>query len=144
MLANDHALARLFAKLEEDGWGRNLVFVLTSDHGEEFFEHGATSHGSSLYEEMLRVPLLIHAPGMFPEGRRVRTPVQTIDIYPTLLEVLGIEEPPGLRGTSLVPLIRGTAEPEPRPVFAEYNTDPHRRDAGNGTPTRNGAFFQRT
>jgi len=127
--ANDDELGRLWNKLQEDGWGEDLILVVTSDHGEEFFDHGGTSHGYSLYEEMIRVPLLIHAPGLLPAGARVTTPVRSLDLFPTLCELLGLAPPAGLQGESLVPLARG-ARVEPRTVFAEHREDPILRRIG--------------
>lgn len=127
--ANDDELGRLWNKLQEDGWGEDLILVVTSDHGEEFFDHGGTSHGYSLYEEMIRVPLLIHAPGLLPAGVRVTAPVRSLDLFPTLCELLGIAPPAGLQGESLVPLVRG-ASSAPRPVFSEHREDPILRRIG--------------
>jgi len=121
--ANDDQLARLWEKLQQDGWGDDVVLVFTSDHGEEFFEHGGTSHGYSLYEEMIHVPLLIYAPGLLPEGKRISTPVRSVDIFPTLCELLGIAVPAGLQGQSLLPLIRGQPAATPA-IFSEHREDP--------------------
>ena len=110
--ANDDQMKLLWEKLQEDGWGEEFVFVFTSDHGEEFFEHGGTSHGYSLYDEMIRVPLMIYAPGLLPEGVRVRTPVRSLDLFPTLCDLLGFEIPETVVGESLVPLIHGEARDE--------------------------------
>ncbi len=132
VLANDDQLARLWEKLQQDGWGDDLVLVFTSDHGEEFFEHGGTSHGYSLYEEMIRIPLLIYAPGLLPEGKRITEPVRSVDVFPTLCELLGITVPDGLEGTSLMPLIRG--EPVATPaIFSEHREDPVVRRMGQGS-----------
>jgi len=137
ILANDDQLQRLWNKLQEDGWGEDFVLVLTSDHGEEFFEHGGTSHGYSLYDEMLRVPLMIYAPGLLPAGKRITTPVRSLDIYPTLCELLGLDVPAGIQGESLVPLVRAAvpnqASPEGRAIFSEHREDPLQRRLGQGS-----------
>lgn len=130
--ANDDQLQELWSKLQEDGWGEDFIFVFTSDHGEEFFEHGGTSHGYSLYDEMLRVPLMIYAPGLVPAGKRINTPVQSLDIYPTLCELLGIDAPQGLHGESLMPLIQGKPVKE-RAIFSEHREDPVVRLMGQGS-----------
>src|SRR5262245_27894198 len=127
--ANDDQLELLWEALQADGWGDDLILVVTADHGEEFFDHGATSHGYSLYEEMTHVPLLIHAPGLLPAGKRVTQPVRLLDLFPTLCELLGISPPPGLAGESLVPLMRG-AEAGERPIFSEHREDPVLRRIG--------------
>lgn len=69
-------------------WERTL-FVVTSDHGEEFFEHGVLGHGFSLYQEVVRVPLLFHGPGV-ARGRVVKHPVAIVDLCATILDLAGI------------------------------------------------------
>jgi arylsulfatase A-like enzyme len=89
------------------------VIVVTSDHGEGFGEHGFIEHRGNVYPELLHVPLIVAAPGRLPRGVRIETPVQLQDVYPTLLELAGIEaSPPG----SLVPVVRG--EPRKDPIVA--------------------------
>jgi hypothetical protein len=80
--------------------------IITADHGEEFGEHGGHYHGTSVYEEQVRVPLLVSAPGSL-SARRIAEPVQTIDLLPTLLTALDIPKPPRLRGRDLGPLLAG-------------------------------------
>jgi len=87
----------------------NAVVILTADHGEEFGEHGGHYHGTSVYEEQVRVPLLICAPGTLA-ARRVAEPVQTIDLLPTVLTALDIPKPPRIRGRDLGPLLAGKRE----------------------------------
>jgi len=116
----DHEVGRLLAWLKaEDRWESTLI-VLLSDHGEEFWEHGGTGHGFTLYEEQLHVPLLVKAPleaGLGPPGR-VAEPVGLIDVMPTILDLVGTEVPPDLEGRSLRPLIQGEGLPS-RALFAE-------------------------
>ncbi len=95
------------------------IFVLTADHGEEFREHGGTYHGSSLYEEQIRVPLVFGVPGV--KARTVRTPAQLVDVAPTVLSLLGVRVPPSMRGRSLVPELLGRHGPSPA-AFAEVHT----------------------
>jgi len=131
--ANDTRLGELVSFLEEQhGWDEDVVILLTSDHGEEFFEHGGTSHGYSLYEEMIRVPLLIYAPRLLPEGLRIDAPVRSIDIYPTLAELLGLSAPESVSGRSLVPLILGEEDWQDEPVFSEGTDDRNARSVGSG------------
>jgi arylsulfatase A-like enzyme len=103
----DENLARLVAAIEAQGLAQRTVLVVTGDHGEEFFEHGAFGHRAGLHDEVLRVPLLVWAPGRVPAGRRVDTEVALYDVLPTLMDYAGI--PPGedLWGSSLRPLIDG-------------------------------------
>ncbi|MEE2663665.1 MAG: sulfatase [Myxococcota bacterium] len=104
----DDQLVRLFAAISTD----DLVIVL-SDHGEEFFEHGGFEHGHALWDELLRVPLLIWGRGVV--ARRHREPVSLLDVTPTVLDWLGL--PTGsLDGRSLAPLLRGQAAGEPRSI----------------------------
>ena len=68
---------------------RNTIFVLTSDHGEEFLEHGFRGHGPHLYAEVNHVPLMFWGPGI-PRVRRVAQPVGHVDLLPTILELAGV------------------------------------------------------
>jgi arylsulfatase A-like enzyme len=114
---DDH-LARLLETLSQEGFLDNTVIFLTADHGESFLEHGSWTHGTGLYEELARVPLLLILPGEKHAGQRVEAPVQTTDLYPTVLDLLDAEIPPELQGKSLFGAIEGKADPD-RPVFGE-------------------------
>lgn len=107
----DHALGRLVDTLHRAGLrGRTLVIV-ASDHGEAFGDGGERTHGLLLRGSTLRVPLVMCAPGVLPEGRRVKGTVSTADVLPTALELLGAGAPEGIEGRSLVTAIgRGAAE----------------------------------
>ena len=83
----DFHVGRVLDALEARGLAENTVVVLVSDHGEEFGEHGGYQHGHTLFAELVRVPLIIRAPGIAP--RRVASVARTVDIHPTLLDVLG-------------------------------------------------------
>ena len=96
----------------------NTVVLVTSDHGDMFGEHGKWTHGNCLYEEVLRVPLLMCYSGVIPRGAAVDVPVQSMDIMPTVLEWLGLDAPAGLDGASLRALAEGRVAP-PRDVFSE-------------------------
>ena len=78
----------------------DAIIVVTSDHGEEFGEHGGRSHASSLYNEQIRVPLILRVPGI--AGARIRANAELIDVLPTLLTLLDIETPPGVDGDYLL------------------------------------------
>ncbi|HKE01984.1 MAG TPA: sulfatase, partial [Planctomycetota bacterium] len=84
----DDNLRALVGELKRHGIFDDTLFVLTSDHGEEFFEHGVLGHGFSLYQEVLHVPLLFHGPGV-PKGRVVQGPVAIVDLAATLLDASG-------------------------------------------------------
>lgn len=115
----DDELGRFFQELERRGHLENTIVLLTSDHGEEFLEHGRFLHGWSLYKELVQVPLLIAGPGI-PHGLRVTEPVSLVDIFPTVTGLLGIEAPPVVEGIDLSQAWRGRAPlPTSRPVFFE-------------------------
>ncbi len=80
ILCNDDQIEALFNKLDGLGLLENLLIIVTADHGEEFFEHGGTSHGFSLYHELLSVPLILWWPARLPGGVRIAEVVQSIDI----------------------------------------------------------------
>ncbi|MFT5684880.1 MAG: arylsulfatase A-like enzyme [Myxococcota bacterium] len=95
----DDSLDDLLSGLSPDD-----VVVFFSDHGEEFWEHGEVEHGHSLYDEVIRVPLILSGPGL--SAATLDAPVSLLDITPTLLDLLGLPHD-GLQGTSLLPVIRG-------------------------------------
>ncbi len=99
---NDHHFGRLIERLKELGQYESTLIVLVSDHGEEFLDHGGWEHGVTLYEEQLRVPLIIKLPGGADAGRRVETVARQVDVMPTVLDLLGIAPPAGLDGASLL------------------------------------------
>jgi arylsulfatase A-like enzyme len=115
----DGQIDRLLMGLAERGLSEETLVVVVSDHGEEFFEHDSFEHGHSLYDEVLRVPLLVLGPGV--RAQRLNTPVSITDLFPTILESLELEIPPRLAGQSLWPLLVG-GEPsgiEDRALVAE-------------------------
>jgi arylsulfatase A-like enzyme len=85
--------------------GRRAVWVVTADHGEEFGEHGGSFHGTTLYEEQVRVPLLLEGPGLAPAV--VDEAVSLVDLVPTLLGGVGLHRPAGVRGNNLGALLLG-------------------------------------
>ncbi|HVR29952.1 MAG TPA: sulfatase [Thermoanaerobaculia bacterium] len=98
----------------------NTIVVVTSDHGEELYEHGGFKHGRTLYEEQLRVPLLVRWEAALPASRRIEAPVRLVDLAPTLLEAAGVRAPDrSLSGRSLLPHLLAGDEPEDAAVFAE-------------------------
>jgi arylsulfatase len=115
----DQQLETLWKELAADG---NVLFIFTSDHGEELADHGGLGHSQSLYDELTRTPLFFWWPRGIPAGVRIAQPVSALDILPTILELLGEPAPPGLAGRSLVPLwtvAAGAAGAERRPVYLE-------------------------
>jgi arylsulfatase len=117
----DAALAALFAGLEARGLSERTLVVVTADHGEEFLEHGYLEHGWTLYEEVLRVPLLLWAPRHLAAAR-VSAPVSQIDLLPTLATLLDLPaDGDDFDGAPLVERGEGAwrAAPPARPQIAE-------------------------
>ncbi len=87
----DFFLKNLFEQYKELGLYENTVFVLYGDHGEAFGEHGRYQHDNAIYEEGIKIPLVVHDPQRFKEGVRVTQPVSQLDILPTVAGLLGYE-----------------------------------------------------
>ncbi len=124
----DAAFGAFLDALRDRGRYERAVVLLHADHGEEFYEHGSWTHGHSLFDEMIRVPLIVRFPGAVPAGLRIAAAAQQIDLLPTLLELAGVEDPPQLPGRSLIPLVRSgarglAADPDlaARPIFSFRN-----------------------
>ncbi|HXK21472.1 MAG TPA: sulfatase [Myxococcota bacterium] len=113
----DDKVRELIGALERNGLRNSTTVVVLSDHGEEFGEHGYFQHGTALFEESLRVPLIFEGWGI-PAGERVAGQVSLIDVTPTLLALVGVQAPAGLDGENLLPAMHGKALPE-RELFAE-------------------------
>ena len=113
----DAQIGRLRAAITARGLTDRTAIVLSADHGEAFGEHGKTQHATTLYEELVHVPLFILVPGLRP--RRVQTPVSLVDVGPTVLELYGLPTPATFMGESLVPLLRGEEVRLSRPLVLE-------------------------
>jgi len=117
----DRAIRQLFEGLRRSGQLERTVAVLTADHGEEFLEHGFVEHAWTLYEEVIRVPLIMWAPGHL-EPQRLSVPVSSVDLLPTLTELLGIShDPPDADGRPLFSFASGRAAAvlDDRPQISE-------------------------
>jgi choline-sulfatase len=106
----DRWVGELLDGLAAAGLAETTMIVLVSDHGEAFFTHSYAGtklgwHGSALYDDQLRVPIIVVAPGLAP--RRVDTPVMLVDVAPTLLDVLGLPIPAAFQGRSLAAALAG-------------------------------------
>lgn len=124
----DEVLSELIEDLERLALLERSVLIVTSDHGEEFGEHDSMGHSKTVYDEVLRVPLILVAPGLVPAGRRVPEQVSLVDVKPTLLDLLGIPAPAEMHGTSLRALMDGEADGFDAVRFAEgLNDDRPRR-----------------
>ena len=121
----DDELRALVSHLAARGILESTLLVFAADHGEEFHEHGGMGHGWTLYEEVTRTPLFFVHPALGAAGRRVSGPVSTVDILPTLLELVGADVPSGLDGISLAPWILDPSldrRPPLRPLLSELGT----------------------
>jgi len=124
----DAAVGTLIASLDASPAARSTIVVLTADHGEAFREHGHLGHTESLYEELVRVPLLVRSPRL--DSRPVETAVSLVGLAPTLLDLLGLDH--GLPGTSFAALLEGEGEGAARPIFSEVDRGSHQRSVRLG------------
>jgi arylsulfatase A-like enzyme len=126
----DRHVGRILDAIAAAPWGAHTAVIVTSDHGEAFGEHKMVRHGVELWQELVRVPLLIHVPGVasarFPLSR------SAIDLTPTMLELMGVPAPSGVdndfvSGVSLLPdlTLAPGAAPEPRDVFIDMPAGPY-------------------
>ncbi len=96
----DEAIGDFLAELDESGAAEHTIVVIVADHGEEFLDHGKMLHGQALYEESVRIPLMIRGPGV-ARGVVVDERVSIMDVMPTVLELAGLPAPEHLDGVSL-------------------------------------------
>lgn len=105
---SDAQIQPLLDALAGRGLLERTLVVVTSDHGEELYDHNRFFfHNASVYEPVLRIPLVLSQPGAIPAGERIDDLVQSIDLAPTILDLLGLEIPASFQGRSLVERIRG-------------------------------------
>lgn len=120
---NDAAFGALLDKLRDLGLYESTLIVLLSDHGEEFGEHDHLAHGKSLFDEQLKVPLVVR----FPDGRGVGATVDSmarqIDVLPTLLDYVGAEIPAAVQGRSLLPAVVAGEPPAEEVSYAYLDLD---------------------
>ncbi len=105
--------------LSERGLDRSTIVIVTSDHGEEFWEHGGTGHGWTLHQHQLRVPLIIRAPGLIAAGSESGERAGLIDIVPTVLDLLDLPIPAEVQGISLLGYLEGQPAGAERVFVAE-------------------------
>jgi arylsulfatase A-like enzyme len=138
----DTWIGKLLAGLERSGLASDTAVVLFADHGEAFGEHWVAGrqifyHGHHIYEEVLRVPLIVYVPGYAP--RRVDQPVMLVDVAPTILDVMGVAADPRHVGRSLLGAVRG--EPlAPRPAYAELLKSKHWKHSRKAMVTADGRY----
>lgn len=127
---NDLSIERLAGKLKELGILDDTLLIVVSDHGEEFWEHGWTAHGHSLYQELTHAAWLMWNPKLLPAPKRIAEPVQLMDLAPTVLDLLGLRPAGLVQGQSLVPLIRGAGFERKAPVVASRFPHPNAKPSG--------------
>ncbi len=116
--AMDAIVGMFFDGLHREGLDEGTLVVFTADHGERFWEHESWAHGPDLYDELLRVPLVVRGPGV-PAGGQITQQVALIDLAPTILDLVGLPVPESFQGQSLAPAVVGRGEIAETPVFAE-------------------------
>jgi choline-sulfatase len=129
----DHHVGRVIDAVAKGPLAQRTAIIVTSDHGEAFGEHGMIRHGFELWEELVRVPLMVRVPGL--SSRRIVARRSAIDLVPTVLDLLGVEPPSGqggdfLSGKSLLAdLISPEGHtPEERPIYIDMPAGPHNAD----------------
>ena len=127
----DEQVGRLLDQLEDWGILDETLIIITADHGEELWEVGRCGHGASLRETLVRVPLVIHYPPLFPGGRMVTEGAESVDVLPSILDALGQEPLAAGQGHSLIPLAQGVRQGYPEPVYASQYEHAHAMRLGD-------------
>lgn len=117
---HDRHFGRFLERLEELGLMEDSLVVVSNDHGEELMDHGKYGHGHTLHEELIRCPLLMRFPPIFPPAREVRSIVELVDVLPTVLEVLGVEPLKGVDGLSVIGTLSGQQPLVPGSAVSEH------------------------
>ncbi|MFI5182773.1 MAG: sulfatase [Vicinamibacteria bacterium] len=136
----DQEFGRFVAELRRRGLYHRALLVFMADHGEEFQDHGAWLHGRSVFDELVRIPLIVKFPGERDAGRRIQQQVQAVDVLPTILQNEGLAVPPSpvIAGLPLQGVLNG-ALPE-RPAVSEIS---HRGFVAHGMRTSKDKYVRR-
>ena len=119
-LVIDKLMKDLITFIKEQGLEEKTLVIITSDHGEELFEHrGIVGHGYHTYETESHIPFIMWMPGKIPLGVRIENQISNVDILPTLVDFLQLDFREQIQGQSLYPLICNTAPYDERHVFCE-------------------------
>ncbi|HHH10858.1 MAG TPA: hypothetical protein ENK23_02120 [Sorangium sp.] len=113
----DRAIGEMVAHLAEQGLTERTIIIITADHGDAFGEHNSRFHGSTVYEEQVRVPLIVYHPELSP--RRVEAQVSLLDLAPTLLDLFDVAAPGAYVGQSLLPAVMGHPTPRRDPIYLD-------------------------
>ncbi len=137
----DQEFGRFVRELRARGLYDDALVVFLADHGEEFLDHGQWLHGRSVFDELIRIPLLVKFPGGRWAGKRVSEQVQEVDVLPTVLKSQGlpVPEPPAIAGRPLQPVLEGRGTGE-RPAVSEIS---HRGFVAHGLRTARDKYVQR-
>ncbi len=120
---HDRFFGAFLERLAALGLADDTLIVVTSDHGEEFDDHGSWGHGHSVYQELLHVPLMFRLPNRLPAGSKVAHAVSTLDISSTVTELLQVAPMPDNEGHALVGLMLGEAPSQPPVAFSDFQDD---------------------
>jgi len=115
----DNDLGELLRVLKDKGVLDNSIVIILGDHGDQFYEHGHTSH-HGVYEELIHIPLAVSIPDAQAKGKIIDSLVSQVDILPTILDYIQVPIPEQCQGKSFKPLIEGQTEPVNKFIFAEY------------------------
>lgn len=115
----DEDLGELLDFLDKTGRFDDSIIIIMADHGEQFYEHGNTSH-HGIFDELLHVPVAISVPGMNTEARRINSFMSGVDVMPTVLDLLEMPVPDNCQGKSMKPLIEQKTDKIRNTIFAEY------------------------
>jgi len=125
---HDRHFGAFVAALDKAGVLDDTIFVVTADHGEEFFEHESVGHGHTLYQELLHVPLIVRAPGLFPEGKRISAMASLSDVVPTVLDATGNRIPEGVEGAPLSAIANGGGVNPLQAAFSSFFSEADERN----------------
>lgn len=115
--ANDHFFGELLDALKDQGLYDDALILFTSDHGEEMLDRGGVGHGYSLFEEVVSIPFVLKYPGNVDGGLRLAGPASLLDVFPTVLGIIGEDAPEDLDGVDL----RARPPGSKRPLFFDLN-----------------------
>jgi choline-sulfatase len=119
---HDRYLGVFIERLKKLGLYDKVMFVVTADHGEEFYDHGSYGHGHSVYQELLHVPFIARFPGVVP-ARRISDTVSTVDVSPTVLASAGVAIPEVMEGKNRMPHMLGALPTGPAVAFSDFLDD---------------------
>jgi arylsulfatase A-like enzyme len=139
ILWNDRSIGRLIDGLRDTGRLDDAIVIVTADHGEGFGEHGVWAHNFGLFDEIVRIPLVVWSSAPMGGAPRLHVPVSLLDLAPTMLELSGTPRPASFDGESLLPWLRGERTSVDRVVHTENS-----RNGELGAHSAEWAYFQET